>query len=344
MVPGAARRANLGAVSGAAPYAAVMGDIAPHGLHHVTAIATDPQRNVEFYTRVLGLRLVKQTVNFDAPDTYHLYYGDAEGRPSTLLTFFPWPGVPQGRQGSGLTTATAFSVPPESMGWWQRRLGSLGVDVDGPRARDAEDVLTFRDPDGLVVDLVAAPGDARSGWDGVADVPTEHAVRGLHAVTMSERVPEHTADLLSELLGMRVQGEDRDRARFAMAGGGPGAVVDVAADGRPRGLQAGGTVHHIAFRAPDGETQARWRQELVEAGLDVTEIIDRRYFTSIYFREPGGVLLEIATDQPGFVVDEPLLELGRALKLPPWLEPRREDIAASLPPLRLTGANDPLIR
>jgi glyoxalase family protein len=310
-----------------------MTDIRPHGLHHVTAIASDPQRNVDFYTRVLGLRLVKQTVNFDAPDTYHLYYGDQRGRPSTLLTFFPWRGVPTGKQGTGLTTATAFSVPPESLGWWQRRLGDLGVEVEGPQDRDREEVLSFRDPDGLVIELVAAAGDARSGWDGVAHVPTEHAVRGLYSVTMSERLLEPTAQMLSGRLGMHLGGETGDRARFAMADGGAGTVVDVAAETGPRGLQAGGTVHHIAFRAPDGETQARWRQELVEAGVRVTEIIDRQYFTSIYFREPGGVLLEIATDQPGFTVDEPLLELGRSLKLPPWLEPDREQIAAALPPL-----------
>jgi glyoxalase family protein len=311
-----------------------MNDIAPHGLHHVTAIASDPQRNVDFYTRVLGLRLVKQTVNFDSPETYHLYYGDAEGRPSTILTFFPWLGVPPGRQGSGLTTATAFSVPPESMGWWQGHLAGLGVEIQGPRSRDAEEVLTFRDPDGLVIDLVAAAGDARSGWDGVAEVPVEHAVRGLHSVTMAERLPEHTAEMLTGMLGMSLSGEQGGRARFAMADGGAGAVVDVAAEGRARGLQAGGTVHHIAFRAPDQQTQARWRRELIDAGLDVTEIRDRKYFTSIYFHEPGGVLLEIATDQPGFAVDEPLLELGRSLQLPPWLEPSREQIALALPPLR----------
>lgn len=317
-----------------------MTDIAPHGLHHVTAIASDPQANVDFYTQVLGLRLVKQTVNFDAPDTFHLYYGDEAGRPSTILTFFPWRGVPAGTQGSGLTTATAFSVPPESMGWWAQRVAALGIDSDGPRTRsgptlDGEEVLTFHDPDGLVIDIVAAPGDARSGWDGVASVPAEHAVRGLHSVTMSEAIPEHTAALLSGLLGMDHAGEDGDRARFAMAGGGPGAVVDVAADARPHGRQAGGTVHHIAFRVPDHETQAVWRRELVEAGLQVTEIVDRQYFTSIYFREPGGILLEIATDAPGFAIDEPLLELGRALKLPPWLEPSREQIRAALPVLRV---------
>jgi glyoxalase family protein len=312
-----------------------MNDIAPAGLHHVTAIAEDPQENVDFYTRVLGLRLVKQTVNFDAPDTYHLYYGDVTGTPSTILTFFPWIGVPDGRNGAGLTTATAFSVPPESIGWWQTRLAAMAVDADAPVDRDGTEVLTLRDPHGLVIDLVASPGDARSGWDGAAGVPTEHAVRGLHSVTLSEAQLEPTQRMLSELLGMRLAGEAGDRARFAMEGGGPAALVDVAAETRGRGLQAGGTVHHVAFRAPDGPTQLRWRQQLVEAGVQVTEVIDRQYFTSIYFREPGGVLFEIATDQPGFTVDEPLLSLGRELKLPPWLEPSRAQIAAALPTLHL---------
>jgi glyoxalase family protein len=314
---------------------------APHGLHHVTAIATDPQRNVDFYTEVLGLRLVKTTVNFDDPGTYHLYYGDEAGRPSTILTFFPWRDVPRGRQGTGLTTATAFSVPPGSLGWWQKHLADRGADVvDPPRDRETagadEEVLTFRDPDGLVIDLVAAPGDSRSGWDGVAAVPAEHAVRGLHSVTLTERDLDPTASLLTDLLGMDAEGGG-GRSRFAMDRE-PGAVLDVAAatDG-PEGLQAGGTVHHVAFRAPDGETQERWRAQLVDAGLEVTPILDRRYFTSIYFREPGGVLFEIATDQPGFAVDEPLLELGRHLELPPWLEPSREQIASALPPLRVGG-------
>lgn len=311
-----------------------MSDITPTGLHHVTAIASDPQRNVDFYTRVLGLRLVKQTVNFDAPDTYHLYYGDTVGRPSTILTFFPWPGVPQGRSGAGLTTATAFSVPPESLSWWQQHLADLQADADKPVDRDGEEVLTLRDPDGLVIDLVASPGDTRSGWDGAGQVPAEHAVRGLHSVTMSEAALAPTQRVLAGLLNMRTGVEHGDRARFVM-GDGEGAMVDVAAATRGPGRQAGGTVHHIAFRAPDRTTQARWREELVDAGVAVTEILDRQYFTSIYFREPGGVLLEIATDQPGFTVDEPLLELGRKLKLPPWLEPDREQIAAALPPLRL---------
>jgi glyoxalase family protein len=312
-----------------------MTTVAPHGLHHVTAIADDPQRNVDFYTSVLGLRLVKQTVNFDAPDTYHLYYGDEAGRPSSLLTFFPWKGVPRGRQGTGMTTATAFSVPEGSLGWWQSHLAARGVDADAPRERDGEDVLTLRDPDGMVLDLVAAPGDTRSGWDGVAGIPTEHAVRGLHAVTLTERLLEPSAQMLTDLLGMSLAGEQDDRARFSMAEGRSGALVDVAADAVDRGLQAGGTVHHIAFRAPDLATMTRWQGELQSAGVAVTEIRDRQYFKSIYFREPGGVLFEIATDEPGFDVDEPLLELGRSLKLPPWLEPSREAIAAALPPLQL---------
>jgi glyoxalase family protein len=310
-------------------------DVKPQGLHHVTAIATDPQSNVDFYTRALGLRLVKQTVNFDAPDTYHLYYGDEQGSPSSLLTFFPWPSVPKGQQGAGMTTATAFSVPETSLGWWQERFQALGVDADPPRTRDEEEVLTFRDPDGLVIDLVASVGDHRSGWDGVAAIPTEHAVRGLHAITLSERQLDPSATMLTELLGMSLTGEEDARSRFGMSDGGPGALVDVFSGVRDRGLQAGGTVHHVAFRAPDLETMTVWQHELISRGVQVTQILDRQYFKSIYFREPGGVLFEIATDAPGFAVDEPLLELGRHLKLPPWLEPNREQIAAALPRLEL---------
>jgi len=315
-----------------------MTQVKPHGIHHVTAIARDPQSNVDFYTRVLGLRLVKQTVNFDAPDSYHLYYGDEQGSPSSLLTFFPWPGVPRGRQGAGMSTTTAFSVPGSSLGWWHERLRGLEVDTDAPSSRDDEDVLTFRDPNGMVMDLVASDGDRRSGWDGVADIPAEHAVRGLHAITLSERLLDPSAAMLTELLGMTVTEEGTDRARFGMADGASGALVDVAAGVRDRGLQAGGTVHHVAFRAPDLETMTAWQQELLGRGVGVTQILDRQYFKSIYFREPGGVLLEIATDAPGFAVDEPLLELGRHLRLPPWLEPDREQIAAALPPLQLDAS------
>ena len=312
-----------------------MSTVSPRGLHHVTAIASDPQANVDFYTGLLGLRLVKQTVNFDAPDSYHLYYGDAAGSPSSLLTFFPWPGVPRGRHGAGMMTATAFSVPGSSLGWWHERFLRLGVDVDAPRRRDAEEVLAFRDPDGLGVELVAADGDHRSGWDGVADIPAQHAVRGLHAVTLSEQQLDPSATMLTQLMGLTLDAEDGDRARFGMADRGAGGLVDVLAGVQGPGRQAGGTVHHLAFRAPDLETLTRWQGELLEQGVRVTQILDRQYFRSIYFREPGGVLFEIATDDPGFATDEPLLELGRHLRLPPWLEPSREQIAAALPPLRL---------
>jgi glyoxalase family protein len=309
-----------------------MTTIAPLGLHHVTAIGSDPQGNVDFYAHVLGLRLVKRTVNFDAPDSWHLYYGDEMGRPSSLLTFFPWPGVPRGRLGAGMTSTTSFSVPPSSIGWWHTRLAALGVDVDAPTTRHGEDLLLLRDPDGMRLELVGAPGDERSGWDGVASIPAEHAVRGLHSVTMSEAGLDPTAGMLTELLGMGLAAESHGDTRFSMAGGGTGTLVDVVPGAASQGRQAGGTVHHVAFRAPDLPTMTRWQHELMNAGVSVTEIRDRQYFKSIYFREPGGVLFEIATDDPGFAIDEPLLELGRTLKLPPWLEPDRAQIAAALPP------------
>jgi glyoxalase family protein len=234
-----------------------------------------------------------------------------------------------------MTTATAFSVPALSLGWWYERFKDLRIDADQPRSRDQDEVLTFRDPDGIVIDLVASDGDHRSGWDGVADIPAEHAVRGLHAITLSERQLDPSATMLTVLLGMSLTGEEPGRSRFGMAGGASGALVDLLPGVKDQGLQAGGTVHHVAFRAPDLPTMTIWQQELIARGVSVTQILDRQYFKSIYFREPGGVLFEIATDAPGFDVDEPLLELGRHLKLPPWLEPDREQIAAALPPLEL---------
>lgn len=306
-------------------------NVNPHGIHHVTAIASDPQANVDFYTRVLGLRLVKQTVNFDAPHVWHLYYGDAKGSPASILTFFPWPRVMPGREGAGLTTATAFSVPPESIGFWHERAKQLGVSVEAPVVRGDSEVLTIFDNDGMRLELIASEGDARSGWDGVSDIPAEMAVRGLHAVTLSERNLDPTSSMLTDLLGMELSSERSGAATFSMGTGGAGASVDVVGGVLDRGLQAGGTVHHVAFRAPDLATMESWQQELLGRGVSVTEVMDRQYFKSIYFREPGGVLFEIATDDPGFDIDEPLLELGRKLKLPPWLEPSREQIQNSLP-------------
>lgn len=306
-------------------------NVNPQGIHHVTAIASDPQANVDFYTKVLGLRLVKQTVNFDAPHVWHLYYGDEKGSPSSILTFFPWPGVMQGKEGAGLTTATAFSVPPESIGFWHERVKTLGLTTESPVVRGDSEVLTLFDNDGMRLELVASPGDSRSGWDGVSDIPQEHALRGLHEVTLSERNLDPTASMLTNFLGMGLSSETAGAASFSMGEGGAGASVQVIGGIQDRGLQAGGTVHHVAFRAPNLQTMESWRQELVSRGVNVTEVMDRQYFKSIYFREPGGVLFEIATDEPGFDIDEPLLELGRKLKLPPWLEPSREQIQNSLP-------------
>jgi glyoxalase family protein len=310
--------------------------IATSGLHHVTAIAGDPQRNVDFYLKALGLRLVKTTVNFDDPGTYHLYYGDSAGRPGSLLTFFPWCEAPLGQHGTGQATTTAFSVPESAIGWWKSHLADVGVEVSEVTNRDAEDVLTFHDPDGLEIALVAhAQDDPREPWDH-GFVPPEHAIRGLHSVTLSVDQAEATAGMLVDDMGLRFQSEEQNRLRFAAGDGGAGALVDVlVTPDAPPGTVAVGTVHHVAWRAPDEDTQAAWRSELVDRGVNVTSILDRQYFRSIYFREPGGTLLEVATDEPGFAIDEPLLELGRALKLPPWLEPKREEIEGILPRLTL---------
>jgi glyoxalase family protein len=312
------------------------------GLHHVTAIGGDPQGNADFYLRTLGLRLVKTTVNFDDPGTYHLYYGDQSGKPGSLMTFFPWKDAPRGRHGNGQATTTSFSVPEASIGWWKQHLTGGGVETSQIRNADNEETLTFRDPDGLELALVAHPqGDPRDPWD-TKLVPAEHAIRGLHSVTLSVSREDATAGMLTDGLGLSFSSQDSNRLRFAAGEGGPGALVDVlVTPDAPRGLVAAGTVHHVAWRAPDEPTQAAWREELVDKGVQVTSILDRQYFRSIYFREPGGTLLEVATDEPGFAIDEPLLELGRALTLPPWLEPKREDIVAMLPKLNLPTENNP---
>lgn len=309
--------------------------IKPHGIHHVTAIAGQPQENVDFYTKVLGLRLVKQTVNFDAPHVWHLYYGDETGSPSSILTFFPWPGVSKGREGAGMTSATAFSVPMESLGFWVQHLNQLGIETERTKDSLGQELIELRDHDGMRLQLVGTLSDKRSGWDGYGNIPAEHAVRGLHSVELSESMIDPTASMLQDLLGMNFHGESSGRANFSMGEGSSGAKVEVLGGVQDRGFQAGGTVHHVAFSAPNLATMETWQQELRERGVSVTEIMDRQYFKSIYFREPGGVLFEIATDEPGFATDEPLLELGKKLKLPPWLEPSREQIQNSLPEIKV---------
>ena len=303
------------------------------GLHHVTAIATQPQENVDFYRDILGLRLVKKTVNFDDPGTYHLYYGDGEGSPGTIMTFFPWPQARRGSRGVGQATVTSFSVPQASLGYWADRLRAQNVLFEDPKTRFDEDVLTVLDGDGLKLELVAHQGaEDRPPWAG-GGVPEKYAVRGFHSVTLEEVTSGPTIQVL-EKMGFRKTQESGSRRRFEIADGGAGHQLDILE--RPDGQYgriAAGTVHHVAFRTPDDANQAEWQKEIAGLGLGVTEVRDRQYFRSIYFREPGGTLFEIATDPPGFTFDESVEDLGTGLKLPPWLESRRQEIETILLPI-----------
>lgn len=302
------------------------------GIHHVTAIAGDPQRNIDFYTGILGLRLVKLTVNYDDPGTYHLYYGDGTGRPGTILTFFPWRGVPQGRVGAGEATTVAFSVPENSLDYWKDRLNA-----GDPLSRFDERYLRLPDPDGMEIELVAAATpDARPGWPEGA-VPREYAIRGIFGTALSVARIDSTMRVLTQTMGFCQSGRDGERLRFETGDGGPGSVVDLI-ETRQRGLQGAGSIHHIAWRTPDDDGQTTWRKHLLEEGMQVTPVVDRTYFHSIYYREPSGVLFEIATDPPGFTVDEPLEKLGTKLILPAWLEPQRNDLLRTLPELKFSEA------
>ncbi len=301
------------------------------GLHHVTATVSDAQEDLDFYAGLLGLRLVKKTVNFDNPAVYHFYYGDERGTPGTLMTTFPYKGwrVPVGTHGAGQVRTTAFSVPAGALAFWRRRLDARGV----PH-RDEEhwesSALRFLDPSGLEILLVETGEDARPGWT-TDEIAAGEAIRGLHAVSMPIRAPAASLALLTDLLGYEVVGEADGRTRLAVNGDAPGHAIEVlhAPDTLP-GTNGLGTVHHVAMAVSDAEEQLRLRDELVRYGLQVTEVRDRQYFRSIYFREPGGVLYEVATIPPGFTVDEELPQLGCGLMLPPWEEPRRSDIEAGL--------------
>ena len=316
------------------------------GIHHVTAITGDPQGNIDFYTGVLGLRLVKLTVNFDDPGSYHFYYGDAMGHPGTILTFFAWPGAPRGRQGTGQVAAIAFSIPTSALGYWVERLAARGISTEGPIVRfgtpGGAKTLAFNDPDGLALELVTHPAaESRLGWTAWTDgpIPETEAIRGIHGVTLWETSSEHTAAFLAQALGFRSLEVEGAVSRYAVGAGGPGAELDLRVTPESgRGIVASGTVHHVAWRTSSDTDQRNWREELLTRGRrDVTEVLDREYFHSIYFREPGGVLFEIATDPPGFTIDEPIETLGTTLRLPPWLEPQRKEIERHLPTVRLPG-------
>jgi glyoxalase family protein len=304
------------------------------GIHHVTAISADLDRNLDFYTRVLGLRLVKRTVNFDDPSTWHLYYGDGGGRPGTILTFFIWPGGNRGRLGTGVASAVAFAVPPAAMGYWYERLISQGLRIDPPSKRLGESVLEFADPEGMRLEIVGSLGSAAiEGWAG-GPVAGEHAIRGLHSVTIWEDGDQGHEATLTGLLGLARKGEEDNRIRFA--GTAPiGAVVDIRrVGGFWHGLGGAGVVHHVAFRVPDDAAEAAIRERAAQAGLHPTAQLDRYYFRSVYFRQPRGVLFEVATDGPGFTADEPVESLGSALRLPPWMETSHTAIEARLPGAR----------
>jgi len=309
------------------------------GIHHVTAICGDPQANVDFYASVLGLRLVKRTVNFDAPTTYHLYYGDEVGHPGTILTFFPWPGAPRGARGTAQATAAAFAVPPGSLEWWTDRLARSATRFETMEERFGERVLPLRDPDDLAIELVERSEATEQPWWEAGPVPAPYALRGFHGVTLTLEGHERTAALLSDVMGLEPSGQQENRFRYAAAQRGVGAMVDlIRAPGVRAGRVALGTVHHVAFRCATNAEQTAWQRRLADAGRCVTPVQDRQYFRSIYFHEPGGVLFEIATDPPGFTRDEAPEALGTVLKLPPWLEPRRTYIEDRLPLLQVPAA------
>ncbi len=299
------------------------------GLHHVTAISGPPQANVDFYAGLLGQRLVKKTVNFDAPDTYHLYYGDPAGTPGTILTFFPFVNAGPGRAGPGMASAVAYAVPKASFDGWMDKLALAAVDFDGPSMRFGQRMITLRDPDGMPVELIETEGGTG-------------AVHDFHSVTLWEREPERTARVLTDVFGYEAKGSEVEggfeRLRLQAPGDAIGTIVDIIrSDVGAVGRQGAGTIHHVAFRARSDEEQRGWQEALASAGHPTTPVIDRQYFNAIYFREPGGVLFEIATDPPGFAADEPVATMGQALMLPAQHEPLRAQLERILPPLKVPG-------
>lgn len=309
----------------------------PTGLHHLTAVASNPQANVDFYTGVLGLRLVKKTVNFDDPSAYHLYYGDESGAPGSIITFFYWPGhEARGRVGAGQNTAIVFAAPAASLDFWQTRLQANNVAATR-RNRFGEEVVAFSDPDGIPVEIVAVTNDTRAGWS-IAAIPAAHALRGMHTAELTVRAPQATEKLITETMGYRLVKREGNRARFTSAAAErSGAYIDVIADASAApGAGGSGTIHHIAFGVPDDATELAMQKALHLAGYPVSDVRDRNYFHSIYYREPGGILFEIATANPGFAVDESLASLGTALKLPTQFERARSQIERLLPPLQPT--------
>jgi glyoxalase family protein len=304
------------------------------GLHHITAIAGDAQRNYDFYTKVLGLRMVKKTVNFDDPGTYHLYYGDDQGSPGTILTFFPWNNVRQGIEGTGMATAIGYAIPAGSLGFWRARFEKYQVKAGKPTQGFGEVYLPFEDPDGLKLQLVIPENpDPRNGWT-TEEVGKNEAIQGFHSVTLTVSNMKPTAEILTGIFGYQLFKQEGNVFRFVTDALPTASVVNIVENPEgKRGQVAGGTNHHVAFRVKDEETLMRFREKIVQKGFNITPKIDRNYFYSLYFREPGGVLFELATDNPGFAIDESKSELGTNLKLPSQYESRRLEIEQSLPSL-----------
>jgi glyoxalase family protein len=297
------------------------------GLHHITAIAGDAKRNFDFYTRILGLRFIKKTVNFDDPHTYHFYFGDETGSAGTILTFFPWGDeIQQGRKGSGMVTEIGYSIPEGSIEFWIKRFEDNNVIYNKPAEKFGEKYLTFLDPDGLKLELTEVSTDSRTPWE-TEEVKSAVATRGFHHVTLTLKDKEATAYILTNVFGYKLVKTDGNRYRYATDTVSEALIVDIVEiPSENRGFNANGTVHHVAFRVKDDAALMEFRDKIVKLGLSITPQIDRNYFHSLYFREPGGVLFEIATENPGFTVDEPLAELGQNLKLPAQYESQRAEI------------------
>lgn len=303
------------------------------GLHHITAIADNAKRNLDFYTQVLGVRMVKKTVNFDDPGTYHFYFGNETGTPGTILTFFPWEGIGKGTNGIGMATHIGYSVPKGSLEFWKNRLKSFNVNVEEGEIF-GEKMISFKDPDGLQLQFIEPAGDDnRKVWT-TDDIKDENALKGFHNVTLTLKRAEPTIKVLTDLLGYDLQKQEGERYRFATDAIDTANLIDIIENDKvPTGRNAAGTNHHIAFRVKDDNVLMEYREKALSAGLSITPKINRDYFYSLYFREPGGVLFEIATDNPGFTVDEPLEELGVNLKLPAQYEGMRSKIEGVLPKL-----------
>jgi glyoxalase family protein len=309
------------------------------GIHHVTAIAGDAQKNIDFYTGILGLRLVKKTVNFDAPEVYHFYYGDEAGHPGSIITFFPYGGLIGGRQGKGMLNTTTFSVPESSLDYWLQRLKRFRVEHKKPQERfDRETVVYFEDEDGLGLEFVFNDRDTRTGYTN-GPVPPQHAIKGLYSVEIWEEGYERTAALLTEQLDHQLIAEKGNRFRFAAIDS-PGAYIDIlCTPDTLKALAGSGTVHHLAFDTPDRKTQEEVRLKIVKRMLSPTPVLDRNYFNSIYFREPGGVLFEVATSGPGFTIDESRGHLGEELRLPSQFDEDKEHLEKNLAPIIINKAN-----